>query len=119
MECRKFIKGKDCAAVGQIPGLVRYTMSYCKDIMMCRFEQKKGTEVSLHTHAAVQNGYVLEGKLKFFSEDGSFVTAEKGDSYTFDSMEPHGSVCIEDAVFIETFRLCVKNMYKEEPWTLR
>lgn len=71
--------------------------------MMCLFEQDTGVCVPIHTHVAVQNGYVLSGKLKFFKEDGSFVIASAGDSYTFASNEAHGSECLEHAVFIENF----------------
>lgn len=100
---RWFLKAGDLETVQQKPGLTRRTMSYNDSIMMCMFEQQKGTEVDLHTHEAVQNGYVVSGKLKFFKQDGSFVIAEAGDSYSFESMEPHGSVCLETAVFIENF----------------
>jgi len=103
MEERWFVKKEDLVAVQQKPGLIRRTMSYNDQIMMCLFEQDTGVEVQLHSHEAVQNGYVISGKLKFFKEDGSFVIAEAGDSYTFDSNEPHGSVCLEHALFVENF----------------
>lgn len=98
-----FVKKEDLITVQQKPGLTRRTMSFINDIMMCLFEQETGTKVDLHTHEAVQNGYVLEGKLKFFKADGSFVVAAAGDSYAFSSNEPHGSECLEHAVFVENF----------------
>lgn len=103
MDSKWFVKKEDLVAVQQKPGLVRKTMSYIDDIMMCLFEQDTGTVVDLHTHAAVQNGYVVSGKLEFCKADGTKVIAEAGDSYAFASNEPHGSVCLEHAVFIENF----------------
>ena len=103
MNSRWFIKAEDLTAVEQRPGLTRRTMSYIDDIMMCMFEQQEGAELPLHKHEAVQNGYILSGKLKFFKADGSFVIAKAGDSYVFSSNEEHGSICLEKAVFIENF----------------
>ena len=40
--------------------LLRRTMSYNKDIMLCHFTLKKGLTMPRHQHAAVQIGYVLE-----------------------------------------------------------
>lgn len=103
MENKWFVKKKDLVTVQQKPGLTRRTMSFNDQIMMCLFEQDTNIEVALHKHEAVQNGYVISGKLKFFKEDGSFVIAEAGDSYAFGPNEPHGSVCLEHALFIENF----------------
>lgn len=108
MDSKWFVKKDELVAVQQKPGLVRRTMSYNGDIMMCIFEQDTGICVDLHKHDAVQNGYVVSGKLKFFKEDGSFVIAEAGDSYAFESNEWHGSECLEHAVFIENFTPCRK-----------
>lgn len=103
MESKWFVKKDELVAVQQKPGLTRRTMSHIDDIMMCLFEQDTGTVVDMHTHAAVQNGYVISGKLKFMKADGSEVIAEAGDSYAFASNEEHGSVCLEHALFIENF----------------
>ena len=103
MDNKWFVKKAERVEVQQKPGLKRSTLSFNVEIMMCLFEQETGAEVALHTHEAVQNGYVISGKLKFFKTDGSYVIGEAGDSYTFNSMEPHGSVCLEHALFIENF----------------
>lgn len=98
-----FVKNAELQAVNQRPGLTRRTMTYNEDIMMCMFEEEQGFTLELHTHEAVQSGYMISGKVKFFKEDGSYIIVEPGDSYTFDSMEAHGSECLEHAVFIECF----------------
>ena len=103
MENRWFVKKEDLVAVQQKPGLKRRTMAHIDEIMMCLFEQDTGAVVDQHTHAAVQNGYVLSGRIKFIKADGTSVIAEAGDSYAFASNEPHGSVCLEHALFIENF----------------
>lgn len=84
-------------------GLFRTTLSYNKDLMLCHFTMKKGASVPLHNHEAVQNGYVIKGKLRFFNKDGESIIVEPGDGYIFDSNEYHGSEALEDSEFVESF----------------
>lgn len=72
--------------------------------MLCHFTLSKGAIVPRHDHVAVQNGYVLKGKVKFFrgNEENSFIV-EPGDGYLFDSEEYHGAEVLEDSEVIECF----------------
>ncbi|MEN8906856.1 MAG: cupin domain-containing protein [Clostridiales bacterium] len=84
--------------------LLRRTMSYNNDIMLCHFTLKKGLVLPLHQHKNVQIGYVLKGKVKFSKGDDSFFIAEPGTSYVFDSNEIHGiDEVLEECEFIECF----------------
>lgn len=103
MENKWFVRTADTKAVEQVPGVTRRTMSYNEEIMMCQFELQTGAEIALHAHAAIQNGYVLSGRMQFFKQDGSSVIVEEGDSYVFDSNEPHGVTCLEHAFVVENF----------------
>lgn len=85
------------------PGLIRTTLSFNDKLMICHFHEEKGTIVELHSHEAVQNGYVLKGKIKFFLEDGTEFVAGPGSAYVFDSMEHHGSRALEETEIIESF----------------
>ena len=80
--------------------LLRRTMSYNGDIMLCHFTLKKGLKMQMHQHDAVQIGYVLKGKVKFSKgDDSSFVAGP-----IFDSNEIHGiDDVLEDSEFIECF----------------
>jgi quercetin dioxygenase-like cupin family protein len=84
-------------------GIFRTTMSYNEQIMLCHFILKKGAAIPLHNHKAVQNGYVINGKLKFIRKDGSSFIAETGTGYVFASEEYHGAEVLEDSEVIECF----------------
>ncbi|MFX1571350.1 MAG: cupin domain-containing protein [Promethearchaeota archaeon] len=83
-------------------GIYRRTLAYNRNIMLCHFYLKKDTEVPLHNHKEHQVGYVIRGKLKFFTEKGEFVVKE-GDSYIFDSNVKHGASILEDSEVIDIF----------------
>lgn len=93
----------DKAPVDIRPGISRSTLVYNADNMLCHFHEKPGARVDLHAHYAVQSGFVLSGKVKFFDADGNERILGAGDGYLFNSYEPHGSVAIEESDLIETF----------------
>ena len=98
-----FKRGRDRTAVEAFPGIVRRTMAHDDDLMLCHFVMKKGAEVPLHNHVAVQNGFVVSGRVQFLDENGETFAAEAGDGYLFASLETHGTRVLEDAVVIECF----------------
>ena len=55
-------------AVQMFDGVVRRTLSYNKEAMLCHFELKKGGTIPLHHHPPVQIGMVVSGKMRFFGE---------------------------------------------------
>lgn len=86
--------------------VTRRTMCYNEDSMLCHFVFEKGATVPRHQHVAVQNGYVISGRVRFFTYDGDarheFV-ASAGDGYLFESNQPHGGECLEKSELIECF----------------
>jgi len=102
----RYVRNRNINQVGSIEifkGVFRKTLTYNKELMLCHFIMEKGAHIPLHNHKAVQNGYVIKGKIKFFKKDGSYFIAEAGESYVFDSMEYHGSDIYEDTELIESF----------------
>jgi quercetin dioxygenase-like cupin family protein len=90
------------------PGLVKTNLSYNQDSMICHFVMKKGARIGLHNHKAVQNGYVVHGKLKYQVADSDYIilsegVVEDGAGYIWDSMEVHSFEALEDSEFIEHF----------------
>ena len=83
-------------------GIYRKTLAYNSNIMLCHFFLKKNAEVPLHYHKEHQVGYVIKGRLKFFTENREFVVRE-GDSYIFDSNVKHGAIILEDSEVIDIF----------------
>ena len=51
-------------------GIFRTTLSYGDESMLCHFKMTKGSRIPLHNHVAVQNGFVIRGKLKFHQGPG-------------------------------------------------
>ncbi len=90
------------------PGLVKTNLSYNNETMLCHFTMKKGSKLEIHNHKAVQNGYVLSGRLKYQLADSDKKVYEEGEigpggGYVWDSMEYHSTEALEDTEFIEVF----------------
>jgi len=94
---------KDHKPVEMLPGIFRTTLTYNEQMMLCHFIMKKGATIPLHNHKAVQNGYVIKGKVRFFTKENDSIIVEAGSSYVFDSEEYHGSEVLEDSELIESF----------------
>ncbi|GAB4325974.1 MAG: cupin domain-containing protein [Promethearchaeota archaeon] len=87
-----------------LPGIFRRTLAHCPEVMMVRFFLKAGAKIPLHDHPAAQNGYVVSGRVKFFTdEEGGGFVAAPGDGYVFGPSEPHGADILEDSVVVEAF----------------
>lgn len=71
--------------------------------MLCHFVMKEGAEIPLHNHDAVQNGYVISGRVQFRDEGGDAFIAEAGSGYAFGANEKHGALVLEDSEVIECF----------------
>jgi len=89
--------------VEMIKGIFRKTMSYNEDIMLCHFTMMKGATIPLHNHQAAQNGFVIKGKVRFFTKENENIIVGTGDGYVFDSLQYHGSEVLEDTELIECF----------------
>lgn len=90
-------------AIEMFPGFFRTTLTYNDQLMLCHFTLKAGAQIPLHKHVAVQNGYLISGRVQLLSDDGSSQEILPGTSYVFDSNEIHGAIALEDSVYVETF----------------
>jgi quercetin dioxygenase-like cupin family protein len=84
-------------------GIIRTTLSYIDEVMMCHFKMAKGAEIPLHNHPAAQIGYLISGRVRFVQKDDHSFIAEPGTSYAFGPHEFHGAVVLEDSEAVETF----------------
>ena len=86
------------------PGIIRKTLAYNDEAMLCHFNLKKGGKIPLHDHRATQIGYIIKGKVKFLAENPEDETfAQAGDSYVFSAYVKHGTEVIEDSEYVEVF----------------
>lgn len=90
--------------VEMMEGIVRKTLTYTDDAMLCHIEMKEGAKIPLHHHEPVQIGICLSGKVRFIGEgsEDEFI-ATTGDGYVMASNEPHGAVALEDSIVVEVF----------------
>lgn len=94
-------------------GIIRKTLAYNDEAMLCHFELKKGARIPLHDHRATQIGYVIKGRLRFIAQtpDKEF-EAGPGESYVFSAHIQHGTAVLEDAEYVEVF-VPVRDEYKD------
>jgi len=100
---RATARKSETQAVERPPGIFRTTLSYNEELMLCHFLLKKGVRVPLHQHEAVQNGYLIRGRLKMLWQSGKQFIAEPGSSWCFASNEIHGAEALEECEAVECF----------------
>jgi len=103
LHIRTLVKIADCKPVENPSGVLRTTLAFNDATMMCHFFIKKGAVIPLHNHKAVQNGYVVKGKLQFFKNEGPAFIADAGSGYLFEKYEFHGVEAMENSEVVECF----------------
>lgn len=99
----KFKNLCDAKNVSAFPGHFRRTLTGDDSVMMCVFNMEAGTKVELHNHPSAQIGYIMNGTMNFFDENGNSHVGGPGFSYCFDPYEMHGCTAITDCEFLECF----------------
>ena len=90
--------------VEMFPGVVRRTLAYNDDVMLCRFELDKGGTIPLHNHPPSQIGYLVSGRVRFLgATEADAFEAGPGDAYVIDPNVHHGAEALEPSVFVEVF----------------
>jgi quercetin dioxygenase-like cupin family protein len=89
-------------SIEALPGIYRKTLIYNDNMMLCHFFLEENSDVPLHSHKEHQIGYVIKGKIQFYTENEKFI-AEEGGSYVFESNEKHGAKILEDSEVIDVF----------------
>lgn len=85
-------------------GILRKTLAYNEEVMLCHFRMGRGSAIPLHNHRASQVGYVVSGTLRFLGkEEKDAFVASAGDSYVFGPNQVHGCEVMEDAEVVEVF----------------
>ena len=90
-------------AVENPPGILRRTVAYNDQLMLCHFALRAGSRIPLHSHASTQNGYLIRGRVRMLWEDGRELLAEPGTGWCFASNERHGAEVLEDSEAVECF----------------
>ena len=94
-------------------GVVRKTLSYNDEAMLCHFVLQEGARIPLHDHRATQIGYVLSGKARFLAENpADEFEAGPGQSYVFSRFVKHGTIALQPTEYIEVF-VPLRDEYKD------
>ena len=83
-------------------GVVRQIMAYDDNLMMVKVKCEKGSVGPLHQHTHTQSTYVASGRFEVsIGEEKKILQA--GDGYYVAPNLPHGCVCLEAGVLIDSF----------------
>ena len=95
------------------PGVVRKTLSYNDEAMLCHFTLEKSAHIPLHNHRATQIGFIVSGRARFLAEDpADEFEGGPGQSYVFSRFVKHGTVALQPTEYIEVFAP-VRDEYKD------
>ena len=94
--------GAEIAWEQPAPGIRRQIMAYDGQLMMVKVDFEKGAVGTVHEHYHSQATYVASGKFEL-DINGEKRVLVAGDGYYVAPDEPHGCVCLEAGVLIDTF----------------
>jgi quercetin dioxygenase-like cupin family protein len=83
-------------------GLRRQVMSYSPSMMLVRHRMVKGWVGTKHSHPHEQMVYIVSGKIRFTSPEGTFDT-KAGDSFLVAGGVEHQASALEDAEVLDIF----------------
>lgn len=83
-------------------GLRRQIMGYNDNIMMVKVGFQKGAIGALHHHPHAQSTYVVSGVYELKIGDETKII-KPGDGFFTSPELPHGVLCLEEGILIDTF----------------
>ena len=84
------------------PGVSMKPLACGDNSLLCEFRLKQGAVIPAHQHPQEQTGYLVQGSLRFFGDEGEAVV-EPGCSWRFKGGVVHGAEVLEDALVVEVF----------------
>ena len=102
------IEEKDQHVVEVFEGVVRRTLGCGKDVLMAKFEYKKGSHVPPHAHSYEQVTTVIKGEQKVITKadkDEKTIVLKEGESCIIPPNHEHEQLILEDSVTIDAWSL--------------
>lgn len=103
MDDRRFILPRERAIPVELwPGVMRRTLVWADNAMVCEVEMARGYVVPPHHHVHEQVGYVVKGRMEF-TLDGKTGILGPGAGYAIPSNAVHSFVVLEDSIAVDVF----------------
>jgi quercetin dioxygenase-like cupin family protein len=83
-------------------GVERQIMGYDGQLMLVKVKFEKGSVGYVHEHFHSQSTYVVSGKFEVTVGDEKKILSA-GDGFYMEPDIPHGAVCLEAGILIDTF----------------
>lgn len=102
------IREKDQHVVEVFEGVVRRTLACGKDVLMAKFEYKKGSRVPPHTHSYEQVTTIIKGEQKIITKNGDeekVIVLKEGESCIIPPDYEHEQHILVDSVTIDAWSL--------------
>lgn len=97
-----FVFAKDRGFEDQGGGVKRRILAYGDNMMQVEVHFEKGAVGAVHSHPHTQLTHVLEGAFEF-TIGGEKQVVRKGDTLYKVPNIPHGCVCLEKGILLDTF----------------
>lgn len=102
------IQEKDQPVVEVFDGVIRRTLACGKDVLMAKFEYKKGSHVPPHSHSYEQVTTVLKGEQKIVTTAGNgekTIVLKEGESCIIPPNHEHEQFILQDCLTIDAWSL--------------
>ena len=102
------IRKDDQPEVEPFTGVKRRTLACGKDVLMARFEYKKGAKVPPHKHAYEQVTTILEGEQQIIIKSGEkteTIMVKSGESYIVPAYCEHEQIVLKGSVTIDAWSI--------------
>jgi len=99
---QRFVFNDEIDSESTAPGIVRKILAYTDELMLVENHFEKGAIGAMHHHPHTQITYVISGVFEFtIGTETRIVKA--GDTLLKRDGIPHGCVCIEPGILLDTF----------------
>lgn len=102
MESKFFILNSNTPVTDLGEGVSRQVLGYNSQLMTVKVNFKKGAIGTLHAHMHSQTSYCASGKFEFQVGDELQIILP-GDGVYIPSGIPHGVVCLEEGILVDSF----------------
>lgn len=107
----KYVMECDTALEELGGGVSRKVLAYGDDLMQVMVFFEQGAVGAMHSHPHTQLTHVLSGAFEF-TIDGEVRVVKAGDTLYKTPNIPHGCVCLEKGVLLDTFTPCREDFIK-------